>query len=45
MHVRYLRFQFAVVSYEPTVRVYREEQALFIPGLRHRLSWAFFIQC
>ena len=45
MYVRCVRFQFAAVSYEPTVRVCREEQALFIPGLRHSLSWAFFVQC
>ena len=42
MHVRCVRFQFAAVSYEPTVRVCCEEQALFIPGLRHSLSWALF---
>ena len=32
MYVRYVRFQFAAVSYKPTVRVRREEQALFIQG-------------
>ena len=42
MYVRCVRFQFAAVSYEPTVQVCCEEQALFIPGLRHSLSWAFF---